>query len=595
MPDASSRSIRDATIFAIGKRNLRFASHLWTFIFLSISVDAFNFDVRNAEVISHPSGCGDSLFGYSVAFLKEKGVTWLLVGAPQDSKDCQGSAKSLTRGGVIYKCRTDGGSDPCSPIPLPEMENSTHEGSHDVESSLTGWTIDVEDIEDGRIVVCSHHVMHHPSQCGVGGACYWLSGTKSEARKMTPFKQEITAHRKGSVCHTNQRGGFSPHFVKKTAEIIIGAPAAFNGHGAVAQYRDRGNRMGNQVLINNSTLPYSNYIASKPFLTKEMSHEAYFGYSISSGKFSQVNKTMYVASAPRSNSLKGKVFIFDFPENPGEPISMRFELEGSQLGEYFGYSLCVVDLDSDGLDDLVIGAPYHTLDDNTKDIHKHSWDEGRIYVYMNQIGTAMADSGLQIMGTKQAGARFGTSIANIGDINNDGFSDVAVGAPYEGLGHGAVYIYHGSRDGLISQYKQRISATEINHSLMGFGIAISNGTDLDGNNYNDIAIGAPLSGNVVLLKSRPIIKFQTSLTSNLGKMDVNANGFMRVCINYSGIHTLPSLVAAINLSAKKLAKEVKIVVNGTKHEIYTYYPELKNNIIHCDRFGLEIRVLQHQS
>lgn len=44
--------------------------------------------------------------------------------------------------------------------------------------------------------------------------------------------------------------------------------------------------------------------------------------------------------------------------------------------------------------------------------------------------------------------RFGFAIANLGDLNQDGYEDIAIGAPYEGKG--TVYIYLGSKNGLIT-------------------------------------------------------------------------------------------------------------------------------------------------
>ena len=46
-----------------------------------------------------------------------------------------------------------------------------------------------------------------------------------------------------------------------------------------------------------------------------------------------------------------------------------------------------------------------------------------------------------------SGSRFGSAIANLGDLQKDGFEDFAVGAPYGGTDHaGAVFIYRGSLD-----------------------------------------------------------------------------------------------------------------------------------------------------
>lgn len=49
-------------------------------------------------------------------------------------------------------------------------------------------------------------------------------------------------------------------------------------------------------------------------------------------------------------------------------------------------------------------------------------------------------------------SRFGFSIATLGDINKDGYNDVAIGAPYEG--GGSIYIYLGSKNGLSTMYSQ---------------------------------------------------------------------------------------------------------------------------------------------
>lgn len=56
---------------------------------------------------------------------------------------------------------------------------------------------------------------------------------------------------------------------------------------------------------------------------------------------------------------------------------------------------------------------------------------------------------MYIVGEDRKG-RFGLSMANVGDINLDGFDDLMVGAPYAGPDNkGVVYLYHGSKDGLV--------------------------------------------------------------------------------------------------------------------------------------------------
>jgi integrin alpha 8 len=51
-------------------------------------------------------------------------------------------------------------------------------------------------------------------------------------------------------------------------------------------------------------------------------------------------------------------------------------ITGEQIGAYFGYSICVLDIDGDGLDDIVVGSPMYTdFDDPAMKI-----ETGRIYV-----------------------------------------------------------------------------------------------------------------------------------------------------------------------------------------------------------------------
>ena len=96
--------------------------------------------------------------------------------------------------------------------------------------------------------------------------------------------------------------------------------------------------------------------------------------------------------------------------------------------------------------------------------------------------------------------RFGLALASLGDINLDGYGDFAVGAPYEGSG--AVYIFHGSREGALQKASQVIHAEKITGTefLSTFGFSISGGIDLDGNQYPDMVVGAYESSRALVFK-----------------------------------------------------------------------------------------------
>ncbi|XP_067402994.1 integrin alpha-X-like [Emydura macquarii macquarii] len=226
--------------------------------------------------------------------------------------------------------------------------------------------------------------------------------------------------------------------------------------------------------------------------------DAYLGYSaeliISQGQ------SMYVVGAPRYNHI-GKIILFR-QDTKHRGWQVEAEVSGEQVGSYFGGTLCTVDLNRDGNTDLVlIGAPtYHTPQNG-----------GRVHICLinQQRPTLICTKKLQGQ-TEQRFGRFGASMSAIGDISGDGQTDVAIGAPMENDNHGALYIFHGEKRGISSQYRQRIEGSLFPSRLHYFGQAISGGTDLTGDGLPDIAVGA--QGQVLLLRSRPVLRVGVSIS-----------------------------------------------------------------------------------
>jgi len=85
---------------------------------------------------------------------------------------------------------------------------------------------------------------------------------------------------------------------------------------------------------------------------------------------------------------------------------------------------------------------------------------------------------------------FGVAVAGIGDVNGDGLGDVVVGAPDEGprpgpTGAGRAYFYSGVNGELIREL-----ASPNAEIFGGFGIAVANIGDVDDDGFDDVAIGA---------------------------------------------------------------------------------------------------------
>lgn len=194
---------------------------------------------------------------------------------------------------------------------------------------------------------------------------------------------------------------------------------------------------------------------------------------------------------PRGGKLEGKVLVYTWN------LTNIQNITGEQIGAYFGYSLCVVDVDGDGRQDLIIGAPMFTEPNN-----EGKYEVGRVYI-MYQTA-----SGFEEFDTRDgfsSRGRFGLALTSLGDVNLDGFGDFAVGAPYDGpKGRGAVYIFHGSKNGLREKPSQIIYSEDVSHSRFApvstFGFSLSGGIDLDGNLYPDLAVGAYESNMAYVLK-----------------------------------------------------------------------------------------------
>ena len=162
--------------------------------------------------------------------------------------------------------------------------------------------------------------------------------------------------------------------------------------------------------------------------------------------------------------------------------------------DLFGASIADIgDVDGDGTTDIAVGAPGHLI---------HRLSAGDLYIlFMNPNGTVRDH--VVINGEDHedlnisVGDHFGQSVANIGDLDNDGINEIAVGAPAHlvgDVGTGDLYILYLNSDGTVKNAVEINGETPNgpaleNHDL--FGHSVANIGDLDNNGINDIAVGAP--------------------------------------------------------------------------------------------------------
>lgn len=175
-----------------------------------------------------------------------------------------------------------------------------------------------------------------------------------------------------------------------------------------------------------------------------------------------------------------------------------FNLEDSaEANDHFGSPLAAADFDADGYADLAIGIRHEDIDAVV--------DVGAVQVLYgaaNGINASRDQFWHQdvdgVVDTAEERDRFGSAMA-VGDANNDGYADLAVGIPYEDVGSvteaGAVQIFYGAETGLTAEgnwllHQNSLGVADSCEEDDHFGYSLAGG-DFDGNGASDLAVGVP--------------------------------------------------------------------------------------------------------
>jgi hypothetical protein len=187
--------------------------------------------------------------------------------------------------------------------------------------------------------------------------------------------------------------------------------------------------------------------------------------------------------------------------------------EGGADSLFYGLSTATAgDVNGDGFSDIIIGIPRWIVDDDPT---------GRAVVFHGLLAGPRTQAGW-VTESGQINGNYGTSVACVGDVDGNGFSDVLVGASgYDNgqVDEGVVFLFLGSRTGLSWI---PIWWAEANQAGAFLGTSVSGSGDVNGDGYPEAIVGAPGYTNTINDEGAAFIWFSVPGGAPLGTPD-NAN------------------------------------------------------------------------
>ncbi|KAK2531305.1 Itga8 [Columba livia] len=621
---------------------------------------AFNLDEEKLTVYSGPPG---SYFGYSVDFyIPDPSTVSVLVGAPKANT----TQPDIVEGGAVYYCAWPAAR--CRQIPFDNTRlgapvklryvafNASYvlplRREHTVyldviwtftatNECVSGHLIDNRKIKVNgtrepiefktnqwfgatvkahkeKVVACAplYHwrtLKDTPEKDPVG-TCYVAIQNFSAYAEYSPCRNSNADPEGQGFC----QAGFSLDFYKN-GDLIVGGPGSFYWQGQVitASIAD--------IIANYSFKDILRKLAreKQTGVAPPSYDDNYMGYSVAAGEFTGDSEQELVAGVPKGAQNFGYVSIINSSD-----LTFIQNFTGEQMASYFGYTVAVSDVNNDGLDDILVGAPLFM----EREFESKPKEVGQVYLYLQESAFLFRDA--QILTGTEVFGRFGSAITHLGDLNQDGYNDIAIGAPFAGEDRrGKVFIYNGYSNGLNPNPSQVLNGAWASQSMpSGFGFTLRGDSDVDKNDYPgmlffeifkeitilcpiayrnkainpNLIVGAFGAGKAVVYRARPVVTVNAQLILN--PMIVNPDNktcqlpgsqllvacfTVRVCADFEGQSISYEIVlkGELQLDSLKQKGAVKRTLLFDYHQSHHYFSIVmeRQKQLHCQDFLVYLR------